>query len=603
MLQIEPSVLALAGVGLPDAWQVPRGGWSGRLDVVFDHGLAGLLARALNDGLIELDASGTRRLRNRLESEAARAVQLEGELIRLADVLARLQVAVLEGPVLAHGAYSDPSERPFTELDLLVGEQHFETAQRELATYGYARNPAGHPSGSNRTEHETARVVHPGGVAINLHRTLATGAAGSSIAVDAVLANRQAVPVGSSAVLAPSWEAHLIEVSLHAVIGDGLTRAQSIRDTAQVALHPALDAEQAIALARQSKVDRFVGEGLRAAIEGFGVKLPGALTALAEQPTADDVPNPTKVGSVRSRSEARRQATLRQRFARLLGWPSGRRPRRDSPREDEEPGTAWAPPDPDPLRPAPATTAPSAEPESPAPGVTDSAAQYRAGELVRLDRRTEAGTPSLVALGSQSPYPAARLERPDRGVLSRRSGRDASEVDTTEPPALTRQERWTRARPERVVNADDGPAVRPALPPQNESSERAAQEPATTSVEGDAPSGGGLLFAALALLAFTIVFSLLGTVYTGLVLMPITAMLFAGALARHIARRRPEEAWVGRWLLLGVLAKLVVSYIRYLSLVVGYDSFGDATGYDHVGRQFRERMARSRRGAPTRQPP
>jgi len=43
---------------------------------------------------------------------------------------------------------------------------------------------------------------------------------------------------------------------------------------------------------------------------------------------------------------------------------------------------------------------------------------------------------------------------------------------------------------------------------------------------------------------------------------------------------------VGRWLLLGVAAKITASYLRYLTLVVGYEGVGDATGYDGFGRQF-----------------
>ena len=43
---------------------------------------------------------------------------------------------------------------------------------------------------------------------------------------------------------------------------------------------------------------------------------------------------------------------------------------------------------------------------------------------------------------------------------------------------------------------------------------------------------------------------------------------------------------MGRWLVLGVVAKLTASYLRYLTLVVGYEGDGDATSYDEFGRRF-----------------
>ena len=71
-----------------------------------------------------------------------------------------------------------------------------------------------------------------------------------------------------------------------------------------------------------------------------------------------------------------------------------------------------------------------------------------------------------------------------------------------------------------------------------------------------------------------------------MVAVPLAGVLLAVAASRRIARLRPDEAWVGRWLVLGVLAKITSSYLRYLTLVVGYEGVGDATGYDRFGRQF-----------------
>ena len=73
----------------------------------------------------------------------------------------------------------------------------------------------------------------------------------------------------------------------------------------------------------------------------------------------------------------------------------------------------------------------------------------------------------------------------------------------------------------------------------------------------------------------------------GIVLVPLAAVLLAIATGRRIARVRPDEAWVGRWLVLGVVVKLTASYFRYHTLV-------DTTrgGRRHGLRQLRPRSSR-----------
>jgi hypothetical protein len=75
----------------------------------------------------------------------------------------------------------------------------------------------------------------------------------------------------------------------------------------------------------------------------------------------------------------------------------------------------------------------------------------------------------------------------------------------------------------------------------------------------------------------------------GSIFVPIAGMCFAGAAAIWQTRRHPSEPWIGRWLIVAVAAKLIASYFRYLTLVVGYENRtqgGDANRYHEVGREF-----------------
>ncbi len=234
--------------------------------------------------MVGIDADMAGRLQRQLDTEAVRAVQLEGELLRLAPALEHLGGVVLKGAVLAHAAYADPLLRPFTDIDLLVPGDRIEHAISVLGTYGYQRARPEPAPGYDARVGKAVALRHPGGVVIDLHRTLAAGNAGEGIDVDEILAGRRQVPLGAYTVHAPSWEAHLVECALHAVVGDGLARPLSLRDIAEVAHHPWLDAGAVAELALRWQVAELVGLGLQAARDGLGLELPDRLGGAGAPP-------------------------------------------------------------------------------------------------------------------------------------------------------------------------------------------------------------------------------------------------------------------------------------------------------------------------------
>lgn len=273
----DAQLAALAGYGLPGQPALPGYGWEARLDLVFDHGLAGLLAAARRAGHVTLGAAAAARLAARLEAEALLAVRLEAELLRLGPHLERWGAVVIKGAVLAHEAYLEPGSRPFTDIDLLVPTRTWRDALDGLGSLGYERP---RPDPCSRFDERVAKatvLIHPAGLAVDLHRTLVAGHLGEGIDVDGIVSERRVAHAGVVPVPAPGWDAHLVAVALHAVVGDGLRRAISLRDVAQVASHPDVDAERAIALARAWRVDATVALGLRAAQLDLGAPLPPPL--------------------------------------------------------------------------------------------------------------------------------------------------------------------------------------------------------------------------------------------------------------------------------------------------------------------------------------
>jgi hypothetical protein len=584
--QIDPHLLAVARAGLPGAAPPRRDGWDEHLDAIMAQGLAGLFSASAAAGMVDIDAEIAARLQGQLDAEAVRAVQLEGELLRLAPAMEHLGAVVLKGAVLAHAAYPDPLLRPFTDLDLLVPGDRISHAISVLATYGYERTRPEPAPGYDARIGKAVTLQHPGGVVVDLHRTLAGGNAGEGIDIPELLAGRRQVSIGSHTIPAPSWEAHLVECALHAVVGDGLTRPLSLRDVAEVAHHPSLDPAAAAELTFRWQVAELVGIGLHAARDGLGVELPNALASLAFR--ADlTVPSSEPARSARSRLDELRSGDLRRRamLARSMVAPSaeflhwahgdaslprlyGRRwrslyqramqARQGDPSGAAEPATNGDAP---PALPARSTgLLPAVRPEaSPAPQ-----------PLRTLSLHTN-GTPERAALaGRQEAWSRARPPRQSstgnsNGRSPQGSGSDGHTGDTGDGQG----------------DADDDGSGPPAGPPSSDGDPAPVTPRAATARHGVALGVVGA-----ALLAITAVGSQLGRNNLGIVLVPLAGILLAGAASRRIARLHPDEAWVGRWLVLAVVVKIGASYFRYHTAVRTYGGVADATGYDLYGRRF-----------------
>jgi hypothetical protein len=594
MTQVDPLLLAITRAGLPGTAPPPRDGWDDHLDAVLSQGLAGLFAATAAAGMVDIDANMAGRLQRQLDAEAVRAVQLEGELLRLAPALDHLDAVVLKGAVLAHAAYPDPLLRPFTDIDLLVPGDQINHAIAVLATYGYQRARPEPAPGYDARVGKAVALQHPGGVVVDLHRTLAAGSAGEGIDVTDIVASRRQVSIGRHTIPAPTWEAHLVECALHAVAGDGLTRPLSLRDIVEVAHHPSLDPGGAAELALRWQVAEVVGLGLRAARDGLGLELANPLAALAHR--ADlTVPASEPARSARSRldeirsGDLRRQATLARSLVapstEFLRWAHGDGPLpqlygrrwrslyervRDARRDEPEPEAEFPPP-------------------------SDSGPADDGNGTDPVVRARPSGALPVLARDAS---PGSALP-----IVSRRV------AGALEPAAPTsRQEMWRRVRPPRQTAATNGNGRSPHTSAGNgRAGDNADGEgggdddgsgppagPAAT--DGDptrgtvvaTPARSGLAFgiAGAALLTITAVGSQLGRNNLGVVLVPLAGLLLATAASRRITRMRPDEAWVGRWLVLAVIVKIGASYYRYHTAFNVYGGVADASGYDEYGREF-----------------
>ncbi len=423
------------------------------------------------------------------------------------------------------------------------------------------------------------------------------------------------------AVPAPSWDAHFVEVCLHAAVGDGLGRALSVRDVAQVLAHPELDVGHALELSRRWKVTPIVGTAVRATVEAFGIALPDELAQLVEKQIVAGPPVAASVRSSRSRLAELRGGGIRRRLAvaRSLVVPSreflrftygedhstadlyvrrwrtlfrrsldarGTRPRPRRPRRrPRRPGSRRCSIGPRRARP---TTGARSRPPRPPPSAATAPRRHRHSGPGRRppaahDGRTRPVRHDLARAGRGGRDEDRRGRRTRRRVAV--GGGDAAAAEPAAalgrgaPARLARRRHRPRSAPAR-----GGAATVAAAAERRRDGGRASGRTGTrlAAVGSGAPMcvGGILVLLAATCLARV------GVDWSGVVLVPLAGILFAMSLWRHLERTRPAEAWVGRWMVLGVVAKIAASYFRYTTLVSSYKGVGDASDYDNWGRQF-----------------
>ena len=557
MTAADRRLLAVARTGLPGAPAPPRDGWGEHVDEVIGHGLAGLFSAGAAAGLIDIDASMAEPLQHQLYTEAVRSVQLEGELLRLAPALERLEGVVLGGPVLAHGAYSDPLLRPLTHLDLLVGPRRVPDAVAALASLGYVETRQA-AEGSSGADAPGLWFQHPGGVVIELRDRLVTAEGPEAgVAVADLVTARRWVRVGSHRVPAPPWEGQLLVCALRAVDAARTRDLLILRDIAEIVHHPSFDARVAADAAMRWGIWPPVGLGLRAVRDGFGLELPAALRTLVER--IDDTAWQQTGGRQGPGSPAGNGHRVATWADRPVAGHNGN-------------GSGHALPGSEPHEPRHHRALDPGPDVAPAVPATVPGAAVAVRSLAQPVERTVPGPR----------WPADQHGSNGHATAGVFGGRQAAWTQVRPPRQATRRTRTRQAS----GGGDRGVPGEGSDPHPVGDLGSSTTDTLTASRQPPPPKGVWLGLAGGAVLLGTAMWVQNGMTSAGAVLVPVAALLFVGAISRRIARRNPDEAWVGRWLVLAVVVKLTASWLRYQTMVGEYGGVSDATGYDSWGRRY-----------------
>jgi hypothetical protein len=208
------------GTRAPRLAQASEHDWDKVIEQAVWHGVAPLVyQRSKTIGLsatIPVQVLG--RLRTIALHNALRNLLLCQEL---SEVLRTFQhdsiaVIVLKGAFLAEVVYADRALRPMLDVDLLVRKRDLSRAEARLLELGYSQPEPPSIEVNYATHHHSRPFTKPGGVKIELHRTIGHPSGSFNIDVDGLWNRARPATIANVGALALSPEDLLLHLCLHA---------------------------------------------------------------------------------------------------------------------------------------------------------------------------------------------------------------------------------------------------------------------------------------------------------------------------------------------------------------------------------------------------
>ena len=281
----------IAAVGLaPDAdarHEIDEEGWPPLRSRILGHRLTGLALLACERGMLVLSENNHTELRGLHRDAMALALELESRLIEVADALEEVEVdvTVLKGPAIAHGYYPDPSLRPFSDLDLLVGAQQWTVAVQTLARLGFERELP-EPRAGFDVNFGKAVSWHKDHVGIDLHRTLAAGPFGLWMKPDALRQWREEFTLGGERFKRLDATGLLLHACVHASLGWRPPLLLPLRDVLTIASVESVDWERLAGWSESWGLNAVLQHAFGTAAHRLNVSVPDEAQRLLEAPVS-----------------------------------------------------------------------------------------------------------------------------------------------------------------------------------------------------------------------------------------------------------------------------------------------------------------------------
>jgi Uncharacterised nucleotidyltransferase len=234
-----PEILSFVtayGTGSPGRVDVPQIRWPSVLEAITRRNLTGLSVAAVRAGDLVISGQQEEELFARHRSAMMHVLELERTLLSLGRTLETVGVryTVLKGPALAHTMYPDPSWRPFSDLDLLVGGDDWPRAQELLAGAGFSRRLPEPRPGFDRRFGKAATHRNAEGLEVDLHRTLVLGPVGLWIEPTEMASHSAGFELGGRRFERLDDTGLLLNACVHATLGWSPPLPIPLRDIGQI---------------------------------------------------------------------------------------------------------------------------------------------------------------------------------------------------------------------------------------------------------------------------------------------------------------------------------------------------------------------------------
>jgi hypothetical protein len=223
---LDASPAALPGRALADDH------WEATLRAAIEGRVLGPLVWAIEHGDMAATAAQAASAAAAHRRAMAHACLLERRLLEIDGWFdgAGLDLRVLKGPAVAHLDEADPSLRSFYDLDVLVPADQIEAARDLLIDRGGRRRYPEPRRGFDRRFGKGVCVMLPDGLAVDLHRTLASGPFGMRLDLRDLLAVNDELMIGGRSMRALDRPRRFVHACFHAVLGQAEPLPSQLRD-------------------------------------------------------------------------------------------------------------------------------------------------------------------------------------------------------------------------------------------------------------------------------------------------------------------------------------------------------------------------------------
>ena len=249
--------------------------------------LLGLAFVASQRGNLALTEPQGEELMDRLIGSVKVALALERRLVELTETFRAedLPFVVLKGPAVAHSFYPDPLWRGFGDLDVLVPTAGWDRALRLVGQLGFTRLTPEPRPGFDRRFGKAATHRGPGGLVLDLHRTLAKAPFGLWLDPEELFERADTFRCAGVELPRLDDTSALIHACLHAILGEQ-PLLMPLRDITQIATVGNVDWAAFEDLTRRWRLDAVVGSVAGAITDELGADVPPELAAMAGRPVS-----------------------------------------------------------------------------------------------------------------------------------------------------------------------------------------------------------------------------------------------------------------------------------------------------------------------------